>query len=68
MALLRKIDCVMVRVDDLDAARKFYEEVLGLTPSGQTNNRLHSACPKARRKLCFTIIRISRAIAASTIW
>ena len=27
---LRKIDCVMVRVDDLDAASRFYAERLGL--------------------------------------
>jgi glyoxylase I family protein len=30
-ALLRKIDCVMVKVENLDAARRFYERVLGLT-------------------------------------
>jgi catechol 2,3-dioxygenase-like lactoylglutathione lyase family enzyme len=28
--LLRKIDCVMVRVDNLSAAREFYERSLGL--------------------------------------
>jgi predicted enzyme related to lactoylglutathione lyase len=32
MALIRKIDCVMLRVEDLHAAREFYEQVLGLTP------------------------------------
>ena len=32
MALLRKIDCVMIRVEDLGAARQFYERVLGLEP------------------------------------
>ncbi len=30
MALLRKIDCVMIPVDDLAEARRFYEDVLGL--------------------------------------
>lgn len=30
-AVLRKIDCVMVKVQNLDAARRFYERVLGLT-------------------------------------
>jgi lactoylglutathione lyase len=30
MAMLRKIDCVMVRVDDLESARRFYENRLGL--------------------------------------
>ncbi|MFF5291183.1 VOC family protein [Paractinoplanes globisporus] len=30
MPELRKIDCVMVRVDDLDAASRFYGRMLGL--------------------------------------
>lgn len=30
--LLRKIDCVMIRVDDLNAAREFYQHSLGLEP------------------------------------
>jgi catechol 2,3-dioxygenase-like lactoylglutathione lyase family enzyme len=30
-AVLRKIDCVMVKVENLAAARRFYERVLGLT-------------------------------------
>ena len=29
--VLRKIDCVMVKVQNLDAAQRFYERVLGLT-------------------------------------
>jgi predicted enzyme related to lactoylglutathione lyase len=28
--MLRKIDCVMVKVDDLEAAARYYAEVLGL--------------------------------------
>jgi len=32
MALLRKIDCVMLRVDNLAAAGEFYERILGLEP------------------------------------
>jgi catechol 2,3-dioxygenase-like lactoylglutathione lyase family enzyme len=28
--MLRKIDCVMIRVPDLDAAARYYTEVLGL--------------------------------------
>ena len=31
-AVLRKIDCVMVKVENLHAAQRFYERVLGLTP------------------------------------
>lgn len=30
VTVLRKIDCVMIRVDDLESARKFYEDTLGL--------------------------------------
>ena len=30
--VLRKIDCVMIKVGNLEAARHFYERVLGLTP------------------------------------
>ncbi len=30
--MLRKIDCVMVRVDDLDVASRFYGQLLGLRP------------------------------------
>jgi predicted enzyme related to lactoylglutathione lyase len=31
VAVLRKIDCVMVRVDDLEAGADFYTRLLGLT-------------------------------------
>jgi len=30
--MFKKIDCVMIRVDDLSAAEKFYTEVFGLKP------------------------------------
>jgi len=30
--MLRKIDCVMIRVDDLEAAKKYYIDVFGLRP------------------------------------
>src|SRR6202161_1435921 len=30
--MFRKIDCVMVRVDDVASAEKFYSEVFGLKP------------------------------------
>jgi lactoylglutathione lyase len=30
--MLRKIDCVMLRVDDLDAAADYYARVFGLSP------------------------------------
>jgi predicted enzyme related to lactoylglutathione lyase len=32
MTVLRKIDCVMVKVSDLGAAADFYQRVFGLTP------------------------------------
>ena len=30
--MFKKIDCVMIRVDDVAAAEKFYSEVFGLSP------------------------------------
>jgi predicted enzyme related to lactoylglutathione lyase len=30
--MLRKIDCLMVRVDNVEAAARYYERVLGLLP------------------------------------
>ena len=30
---LRKIDCIMIKVDDLDAAREFYVRVFGMHPT-----------------------------------
>ncbi len=30
--MFRKIDCVMIRVDDVSSAEKFYSEVFGLKP------------------------------------
>jgi predicted enzyme related to lactoylglutathione lyase len=30
--MLKKIDCVMIRVDELEAASRFYAEVFGLRP------------------------------------
>jgi predicted enzyme related to lactoylglutathione lyase len=33
--MLRKIDCVMIRVDDLEAATNYYVEVFGLHPLWQ---------------------------------
>jgi glyoxylase I family protein len=38
--LLRKIDCVMVKVENLDAAGRFYERVLGLTPRWSNTHSL----------------------------
>jgi predicted enzyme related to lactoylglutathione lyase len=31
--MLRKIDCVMIRVDDVEAAATYYTEVFGLRPN-----------------------------------
>ncbi|HZU67026.1 MAG TPA: VOC family protein [Ktedonobacteraceae bacterium] len=33
--MLRKIDCVMIRVDDLEAAKKYYIDTFGLRPAWQ---------------------------------
>jgi predicted enzyme related to lactoylglutathione lyase len=32
MTMLRKIDCVMIRIEDVDAAARYYAQVFGLKP------------------------------------
>ncbi len=32
-ATLRKIDCIMIKVDDVDSAREFYMRVFGMVPA-----------------------------------
>ena len=44
--MLRKIDCVMVRVDDLDAGSAYYTEVLGLRPKWRDNSSLGMGLPE----------------------
>jgi predicted enzyme related to lactoylglutathione lyase len=51
MALLRKIDCVMLRVDDLGAAREFYEQVLGLTPLWSDEHSVALGMPESEAEI-----------------
>src|SRR6266849_3407652 len=51
MALLRKIDCVMLRVDDLRAASEFYEHVLGLTPLCSDEHSVALGMPESEAEI-----------------
>lgn len=43
--MLRKIDCVMVRVDDLDTASTFYTQNLGLHPLWRDESSIGMGLP-----------------------
>jgi predicted enzyme related to lactoylglutathione lyase len=47
MAILRKIDCVMIRVDDLESAGKFYQNTLGLAPLWSDEHSLALGMPES---------------------
>jgi lactoylglutathione lyase len=51
MALLRKIDCVMLRVDDLAAARAFYERTLGLEPLWSDEHSVALGMPESEAEI-----------------
>ncbi len=44
--MLRKIDCVMIRVDDIDAAATYYAEVFGLRPQWNGDNSIGLVFPE----------------------
>jgi predicted enzyme related to lactoylglutathione lyase len=44
--MLRKIDCVMIRVDDLEAAKKYYIDVFGLRPTWQDEESVGLGFPE----------------------
>lgn len=44
--MLRKIDCVMLRVDDLEAAARYYTDVFGLKRSWQDNTSVGMLMPE----------------------
>jgi predicted enzyme related to lactoylglutathione lyase len=46
LSMFKKIDCVMIRVDDVDAAVKFYSEVLGMKPLWSDNGATGMAFPE----------------------
>jgi predicted enzyme related to lactoylglutathione lyase len=44
--MLRKIDCVMIRVDDLDAAAAYYADAFGLRPLWRDDRQLGLGFPE----------------------
>jgi lactoylglutathione lyase len=44
--MLRKIDCVMIRVDDLEAAAAYYSRVFGMRPVWQDKTAIGLAFPE----------------------
>ena len=44
--MLRKIDCVMIRVDDIEAAANYYAEVFGLRPQWSGDDSIGLVFPE----------------------
>lgn len=45
--MLRKIDCVMIRVDDVEAAATYYAEVFGLRPNWSGDDSIGLVFPES---------------------
>ena len=45
--MLRKIDCVMIRVDDIEAAAHYYAEVFGLYPQWSGDDSIGLVFPES---------------------
>ena len=45
--MLRKIDCVMIRVDDIEAAAHYYTEVFGLYPRWSGDDSIGLVFPES---------------------
>jgi len=45
--MLRKIDCVMIRVDDIEAAAHYYAEVFGLHPQWSGDDSIGLMFPES---------------------
>ena len=45
--MLRKIDCVMIRVDDIEAAATYYAEVFGLRPQWSGDDSIGLVFPES---------------------
>ena len=50
-AILRKIDCVMIKVDDLEGATKFYEGILGLATRWSTTHSVALGMPESEAEI-----------------
>lgn len=66
--LLRKIDCVMIRVDNLDAAREFYQQSLGLEPLRSDEHSVALGMPESDAEIVLHDNPEIRASAMSTTW
>lgn len=44
--MLRKIDCIMIKVDDLETATKYYTDVFGLHPIWQDDTSIGLGFPE----------------------
>jgi len=49
--MLKKIDCVMIRVDDVAAGEKFYSEVFGLKPLWREAGSVGMALPETNAEI-----------------
>src|SRR5215469_18507690 len=49
--MLRKIDCVMIRVDDVEAAAAYYARVFGLRPQWSGDDAIGLAFPETDAEL-----------------
>lgn len=49
--MLRKIDCVMIRVDDVEAAAAYYARVFGLHPHWSGDDSIGLAFPETDAEL-----------------
>ncbi len=56
--MLRKIDCIMIRVDDVQAAAAYYANVFGLRPQWSGDDALDLSFQRATPKLSCTTIQI----------
>jgi len=49
--MFKKIDCVMVRVDDVTSAEKFYSDVFGLKPRWRERGAVGMGMPETDAEL-----------------
>ena len=52
--MLRKIDCVMIRVEDVDVSAAYYAKVFGLRPKWSGEGAVGLVFQRPMLKLCFT--------------
>jgi catechol 2,3-dioxygenase-like lactoylglutathione lyase family enzyme len=45
--MLRKIDCIMIRVEDVETASAYYAKVFGLYPQWTGDGSIDLVCPES---------------------